>query len=56
MAKPLPLSQAFQGMILEKQAAGLSAHTISDYRNTLAKAHCSFRTIRRLRDRPRALW
>lgn len=42
MAKPLTLSQAFQGMILEKQAAGLSAHTISDYRNTLAKAQLFF--------------
>lgn len=42
MAKPLTLSQAFQGMIFEKQAAGLSAHTISDYRNTLAKAQLYF--------------
>lgn len=37
MARQLTLSQAFQGMILEKQAAGYSVHTIADYRNTLTK-------------------
>ena len=42
MAKQLTLSQAFQGMILEKQAAGLSVHTIADYRNTLAKVQLYF--------------
>jgi integrase/recombinase XerD len=37
MARSLTLSQAFQGMILEKRAAGLSPHTISDYQNTCKK-------------------
>jgi integrase/recombinase XerD len=37
MARSLTVSQAFQGMILEKRAAGLSIHTISDYQNTLKK-------------------
>ena len=37
MARSLTVSQAFQGMILEKRAAGLSIHTIADYQNTLKK-------------------
>ena len=37
MARSPKISQAFQGMILEKRAAGLSVHTISDYQNTLKK-------------------
>lgn len=36
------LSQAFNGMILEKRAAGLSPHTIADYYNTLKKAATYF--------------
>jgi site-specific recombinase XerD len=43
MAKKLTLSQAFQGMILEKQAAGYSVHTIADYRNTLTKIQLYFK-------------
>ena len=38
MARSPRISQAFQGMILEKRAAGLSVHTIADYQNTLKKA------------------
>jgi integrase/recombinase XerD len=37
MVHQFTLSQAFNGMILEKRAAGLSPHTIADYFNTLKK-------------------
>jgi hypothetical protein len=37
IARSPKISQAFQGMILEKRAVGLSVHTISDYQNTLKK-------------------
>ena len=34
----ITLSQAFEGMILSKQAEGRSIHTINDYRNSFPKA------------------
>ncbi len=37
MATHFTLSQAFNGMILEKRANGLSPHTTADYLNTLKK-------------------
>ena len=43
MARQLTLSQAFQGMILEKQAAGYSVNTIAEYRYTLAKVLIYFK-------------
>ena len=42
MVHSLTLSQAFNGMILEKRAAGISPHTISDYLNTLKKLKTFF--------------
>lgn len=42
MVTKLTLSQAFNGMILEKRAAGISPHTISDYLNTLKKLKIYF--------------
>jgi integrase/recombinase XerD len=42
MARSPKISQAFQGMILEKRAAGLSVHTIADYQNTLKKVLLHF--------------
>ena len=43
MARQLTLSQAFQGMILEKQAAGYSVNTIAEYRYTRAKVLIYFK-------------
>lgn len=42
MARSFTLSQAFNGMILEKRAAGISPHTVSDYLNTLKKVQAFF--------------
>jgi integrase/recombinase XerD len=38
MVRKFTLSQAFNGMILEKRGAGISPNTIADYLNTLKKA------------------
>jgi hypothetical protein len=35
--KSILLSQAFEGMILSKQAEGRSVNTINDYRNSFQK-------------------
>ena len=36
----ITLSQACEGMLLNKQAEGRSVHTINDYRNTFHKLPC----------------